>query len=343
MSASKIANLGVDLYKIFLNEDGVFDIDIGGTNGVVNINGNLNVTGTTTTVGSSDLVVSDNTITVNGGESGAGVSLGTAGLIIDRGLISNAEFLYTESADTYINGTIQSGDGAFVFAKANGTPAGIYTSSIIAGEGNDLNLLPGQTTGVVSVTGTVDYEKQVFPYTGSNITPNPSNPDNLSQPYDADIIPNIQVVIDYVKNYHQYNWQNAIRAPVPDGNTQVKVYDTEGGDPTSRADVVIDGITVAQFFGTQTNIEEIKIEDASIAPLNTNGDLTLRADGTGSVKIPDPLLLTKDTDPTSPADGIKLYSKVEADGGTGLFFINENGTNDELISRNKALLYSIIF
>jgi hypothetical protein len=343
MSSSKIANLGVDLYKIILNEDGIFDIDIGGTNGIVNINGNLNVTGTTTTVGSSDLVVSDNTITVNNGESGAGVSLGTAGIIVDRGLFSNAEFLYTESADTYINGTIQPSDGAFVFAKADGTIQGIYASSIIAGEGFDLNLLPGQNEGVVSVTGTVDYEKQVFPYTGSNITPNPSNPDNLSPPNDPDIIPNIQAVIDYVKNYHEYNWQDAIKAPIPDGNTQVKVFDTEAGDPTSRADVVIDGTTVAQFFGIQTNIEEIKIEDASIAPLNVNGDLTLQADGTGSVRFPDPLLLIKDTDPTAPVDGIKLYSKAEADGGTGLFFINENGTNDELISRNKALLYSIIF
>lgn len=343
MASSKIANLGVDLYKIVLNEDGIFDIDIGGTNGTVNINGNLNVTGSTTTVGSSDLVVTDNTITVNNGESGAGVSLDTAGIIIDRGLFSNAELLYTESEDTYINGTIQPNDGAFVFARADGTPIGIYTSSIIAGDGNDLNLLPGQTVGVVSVTGTTDYEKQVFPYTGSNITPNPSSSNRLSAPFDPDIIPNIQSVIDYVKNYHEYNWQNAIKAPTPDGNTEVKVFDTEAGDPTSRADVIIDGLTVAQFFGIQTNIEEIKIVDSSIAPLNINGDLTLQADGTGSVKIPDPLLLTKDTDPSAPIDGIKLYSKTEADGGTGLFFINENNTQDEIISRNKALLYSIIF
>jgi len=38
-----------------------------------------------------------------------------------------------------------------------------------------------------------------------------------------------------------------------------------------------------------------------------------------------------------------LYSKTLADGGTGLFFINSDGTADELVSRNKALLYSIIF
>lgn len=343
MSTSKIANYGVDLYKIILNDDGVFDIDIGGTNGVVNINGNLNVTGETTTVGSSELVVTDNTITVNNGETGAGVTLGTAGLIVDRGAYSNAELLYDESLDAYLNGVVQSFDGAFTFRRADNTPIGIYTSSINSGEGNDLNLLPGQTVGVVNVTGTVDYEKQVFPYVGSAIQTNISNDDRLEAPYDGDIIPNIQAVLDYVRDYHLYNWQDAIKAPTPDGNTSVQVYDTEGGDATSRFDVNIDGSTVAQFFGTQTNINGIKIEDASIAPLSVNGNLTLAANGTGSVYTVFPFNFAKSSDPTAPTDGVKVYSKVEADGGTGLFFINENGTNDELISRNKALLYSIIF
>ena len=341
--STKIANYGVDLYKIILNENGVFDIDIGGPNGVLNINGNLNVTGATSSVGSSELIVADNTITVNSGETGAGVTLGTAGLIVDRGVYSDAEFLYDESINTYLNGVVQSFDGVFAFRKANNTPVGIYTSSINSGEGNDLNLLPGQTTGVVNVTGTLDYEKQVFPYSGNAIQTNISNSNRLAAPFDDDIIPNIKAVIDYVRDYHLYNWQAALKAPTPDGNTSVQVYDTEGGDATSRFDVNIDGITVAQFFGTQTNIEEIKIEDASIATVSINGNLTLAANGTGSVYTLFPFNFAKSLDPLAPADGVKVYSKTEADGGTGLFFINENGTNDELISRNKALLYSIIF
>lgn len=341
--SAKIVNYGVDLYKIILNDDGVFDIDIGGDNGVLNINGNLNVTGTTTTVGSSELVVTDNTITVNNGEAGPGVTLGTAGIIVDRGAYSNVEILYDESLDGYLNGVLQSFDGALAFRKTDGNPIGIYTSSINSGEGNDLNLLPGQTVGVVNVTGTVDYEKQVFPYVGSAIQPNISNDDRLSAPFDDDIIPNIKSIIDYVRDYHLYNWQDALKAPTPDGNTSVQVYDTEGGDATSRFDVNIDGNTVAQFFGNQTTIEEIIIEDASISTVSINSNLTLAGNGTGSLYTTFPFNFAKSLDPVAPTDGVKVYSKEEADGGTGLFFINENGTNDELISRNKALLYSIIF
>tara|TARA_R110000868_G_scaffold81659_1_gene230941 strand:+ start:12754 stop:13785 length:1032 start_codon:yes stop_codon:yes gene_type:complete len=343
MPSSRIDRLNVDLYKIVLNDDGVMTIDIGGDNGILNINGNLNVTGTTTTVGSSDLVVSDNTITVNGGESGAGITLGTAGIIVDRGSYTNAAFLYDESLTTYLNGNVLSNIGAWTTEHADGKLAGIYTTSIISGEGNDLNLLSGQTTGVVSVTGTTDYEKQVFPYTGSNITFNGSNANRLQNPYDNDILPNIQSVIDYVRSYHLYNWQDAIKAPTPDGNTSVNVFDTEGGDPTSKATIVVDGLPVVEVFSTQTNIEEIKIEDASISPLNINGNLTLNANGSGSILTGYPVELEKSLDPTAPADGVKLYAKEEADGGTGIFFINENSTTDELISRNKALLYSIIF
>jgi hypothetical protein len=33
---------------------------------------------------------------------------------------------------------------------------------------------------------------------------------------------------------------------------------------------------------------------------------------------------------------------VPGTGGTGLFFVNTEGTRDELISKTKALLYSLI-
>jgi len=161
MSSSKIANLGIDLYKIILNENGVIDFDFANGLGTVNINGNLNVTGNTTTISSSELEVFDNIITVNRGETGSGVSLGVSGLVVDRGTLPNAEFLYNESLTTYINGVIQSNDGAFVLRKADETLSGLYVSGINSGEGNDLNLLAGQTVGVLTVTGTLDYELQV--------------------------------------------------------------------------------------------------------------------------------------------------------------------------------------
>ena len=78
--------------------------------------------------------------------------------------------------------------------------------------------------------------------------------------------------------------------------------------------------------------------------------MVLSGNNLGDVQVLTPMLFPKLTDPaltdteaTPPTDGTKIYAKDEADGGTGLYFINELGTQDELISRNKALLYSIIF
>lgn len=340
MSASKVTQYGVDLYKIAVNPGGQIEFNLDG--GLLRINGNLDVVGETTTIGSTDLIVEDNTITVNSGETGAGVTLGTAGLLIDRGILPNASVIFDESKSFLdsATGTIKS--GSFSLETESGALLGLYTNSIKTIDNNDLYLL-SEGTGVVSVTGTVDYEKQIWSYTGSNISFNPITPDRLSVPSDTDILINVQALKDYVRDYHLYNYQTKISSPSPEGDTEIEVFDTAAGDPASKAAIKIDNTTVVEIFSTQTNIEEVKIQDNTITSLSTNQDLIIQGNGTGSVQIPTPLNLTKDTDPVAPVDGVKLYSKTEADGGTGVFFINELGTNDELISRNKALLYSIIF
>jgi hypothetical protein len=345
---ARISNFDVDLYKVQIKQGGVVEFAFINDTGTVNILGDLNVAGNTTTISTTNLEIEDNVILLNSGETGSGITLTTAGIQIDRGSRSDARILFNESLTTYLNGVVQipvngGQGGAFVFNHVNGNPAGIYTSSIIAGNGNDLNLLSGQTVGVVSVTQTVDYEKQVFPYSGSVITPSGGNPDRLSNPYDDDIIPNIKSVKDYIRDYHLYNFQTKISSPTPEGDTEVQVYDTGAGDPVSKALIRVNNSTVAEFFQAFTVIEDVKITDNTIETTVSNQNLILKSNGTGSVVASDPLLFTKDSDPAAPADGTKLYGKAEGDGGTGLFFINENSTSDELISRTKALLYSIIF
>ena len=53
------------------------------------IQGNLYVGGNATSVTKTDLDITDNTITVNAGETGPGVTLNTAGLEVDRGSLAN--------------------------------------------------------------------------------------------------------------------------------------------------------------------------------------------------------------------------------------------------------------
>ena len=57
----------------------------------------------------------------------------------------------------------------------------------------------------------------------------------------------------------------------------------------------------------------------------------------------DILRITESADPAAPTTGIKLYSKRPQGGDTGIYFVNKNEDKDELISRKRAMLYSLMF
>jgi hypothetical protein len=93
--------------------------------GATTINGDLLVTGNvtfqpgaTTLVETTDMVIKDNRVTLNAGETGNGVSLGTAGIDVKRGTEQDASLVFDESDDTW-----KSGIGATLFALAR-----IYSS-----------------------------------------------------------------------------------------------------------------------------------------------------------------------------------------------------------------------
>ena len=61
------------------------------------IPGNLTVLGATTSITTTDTAIKDNTIVLNSGESGAGVTAGSAGLLVARGSLANVSLRWTES------------------------------------------------------------------------------------------------------------------------------------------------------------------------------------------------------------------------------------------------------
>ena len=69
--------------------------------GNVNITGNLIVAGTTTTVNSTDTEIADRLITLNKGESGAGVTGTYSGVEIDRGSLNNVALRWNDSSDLW--------------------------------------------------------------------------------------------------------------------------------------------------------------------------------------------------------------------------------------------------
>jgi hypothetical protein len=90
----------------------------------VTITGNLTVTGTSTEIVSTDTAITDRVITLNDGETGAGVTGGTSGIEVDRGSSTNARLVYDESDDRW---KIDSGSGSLVaIATSASGNVGLY-------------------------------------------------------------------------------------------------------------------------------------------------------------------------------------------------------------------------
>ena len=122
------------------------------------------------------------------------------------------------------------------------------------------------------------------------------------------------------------------------------------GFEPSRVAITVDGINNTNLYYDRFETQDIRIEGSSITTTTSNQDLELGAPGTGTVKINDvleiptsPYLGDISTDPISPSNGVKVYSKSQGTGKTGLYYVNSNDTNDEIVSKNRSLLFSMIF
>ena len=109
-----------------------------------------------------------------------------------------------------------------------------------------------------------------------------------------------------------------------------------GGQNINTAGSEPDTITVSTDSDL-TNITSIT-SDAS------NGNLELKANGTGHIVINDILTFSAAASTPTATTVTKLYNKTAAGGGTGLYFINSNissGAEGELISKKKATALAI--
>jgi hypothetical protein len=123
------------------------------------------------------------------------------------------------------------------------------------------------------------------------------------------------------------------------------------GFEPSRIKISVEGINNTNIYQDRFETQDIRIEDNSIYTTSSNQDLILAAPGTGTVKIRDileipasPYETDPDVDPAIiPTTGIKLYSKSEGTGRVGLYYVNSNETRDEIVSKNRSLLFSMLF
>ena len=304
--------------------------------GTVVITGDLEVKGTQTTVESTNTTIADNILTLNDGESGAGIraSFGyKAGIEIDRGSLPTARLVFDEQSPYVAGGS--SGTGSFRFEDINGDFLPLNVNSLNA-EGPLYVTTPNSA---INVAGTVDYEKNVFTYTGAAIS--------SATPINNDFIPNAKGVIDYIT----YALGNNLQAGIQDANTSVTATDFDTSSNESVVVITVDGLVAANFYSNRIDLGDIKIQDNEISTTNSNESLLLAAPGSGSVIVKDSFEITEylyEDDGVAPAStvpdsGIKLFSTTEGTGDTGLYFVNKSNTTGEMISKNRALLYGMLF
>lgn len=368
-----------------------------GSQGEVRITGDLVVMGNTTVVESETLTVTDNIIEINKGETGAGVStLGsTAGIRIDRGTEPYIEFVWDENLLSRDPSTGVNLPGTFKFVNSDNELTPIATNSINSFGGNLALISTG--AGIITVTGTADYEQRILDYSKLNIIfdllsirrqsgvatievnslhnlqngdridvvclPNTSftasfvpvtviNGTTLSYPnfgpnisvinfsagfggtvrpnsiIDDDRIPNIRAVADYAKA----SLVGFVPKKIQEQDTKVEVSDV-GISGLSEITFAVDGVQKALINNTGLYVDNINISGNNISNfLNDN----IRINSVLSLE-------NKIADPVATSGYVTIYSKSEpGTGGTGIYFVNTTGTDDELISKTKALLYSLI-
>ena len=112
---------------------------------------------------------------------------------------------------------------------------------------------------------------------------------------------------------------------------------------TSQIVFSIDGTVQSQINSNGFYINNVKIKNNTIKNFGVGTNLVLTANS-DTVESNAVLQLNNKTLPTFTSGGTKLYSSdTPGPGKTGLFFVNSVNYADEMVAKNRALLFSMIF
>jgi len=104
-----------------------------------------------------------------------------------------------------------------------------------------------------------------------------------------------------------------------------------------------DGDSNLLYDGTSLTVGNTNISTGAITVDDTNGNLELSANGTGTLYVRSVVRMENEaSDPTGIAGSNQLYAKATGEGGSGIYFSNTDNT-DELVSKSKAIVFGIIF
>jgi hypothetical protein len=365
---SRILKVSDSNYRLQVLGGGNITLDVGSitSGGTVVITGNLDVKGVTTQIESVTTTVNDNLLQLNwtnGGSNGNGIPVSfnyIAGIEIERGAYSAARFVYNEQVgfnDTTNGGGAVATSGGFQTTTANSTIQGIQVAKIAAN---------GVTNGVGAHTNDLIFDLQgtTSALRVSNYSTSGSNNyvNNATLP---DHIPTVGWVNFAIAN----NYTPGSGTP---GQAVVSkiLYPVTG---TETASITATGSTLTFFVGTATlatavplgltltgyaKLDNVLIGGAASTITNTANTITTVSNvnsntsnlvltaSNSNVEIAGVLNLDDQTwnTPTFSAGLTKMYSSsTVGPGNTGVYVTNNTAqTPDELISRNRAVLLSIL-
>ena len=107
---------------------------------------------------------------------------------------------------------------------------------------------------------------------------------------------------------------------------------------------VVDGDLTATFYQNRVQLQDLEFIGSEIRHDNSNENIFINTNGTGKLQTNYGIQL--DNNPVSPGmitGSHVIYSRPEGIGKSGIFFVNTENNRDELVSKNRALLFSMLF
>lgn len=304
-------------YIIRTGVGGTVLFDTGPSVGNVRITGNLVVEGNTINVEVEQLNVEDNIITLNSNETGSGVTLGYSGIEVNRGLLDNASLVFEESTKSWLVARGQNGSYSFAESKLK------LRDLVFVNPGADLDypelLIQNTEIGSLRITGNDTYEDSVL---------------------DDDDIPNKKYVDRRIIENPTFS--------ITRGDTKVLADDvSDPYDPLlleSRVQTIVDDNIILTVYNNRVVIQELQFNLNQISNPNTNENIRLVTNGSGKIEIDSSVQFNHNAGiPAVVTDSTVVYgASPSADGGSGVYFVNPQ-VSGELISKRKALTFSIIF
>jgi len=337
---SRVLKVSNSDYRIKVKDSGSITLDTGLSLGTVYVTGDLVVKGNTTTINTSQTTIEDRIITLNkstdGGpqDSTAGIldigGVRQSGIEINRGTSSKAQLLFDENVSHYDPILTASVPGTFIIRTANGVLSGLRLASISPPDSYDMVFDMNNSLTKLKIVN-------ITPANYVSLLDNtiPLSPDTPEDNF----IPNKKYVTSYVNatggqanvdNFHYLSNPTSTRGQAYSNYIKFTVLSQERAKITPTG-LVVDDITLYQDTISNTSALNNLVLTSTTNQINVDSIVNLKQQASNPSSVSSyGLVYAKD-----PGTGIGTPGK------TGLYFVNSL-TSDELISKNRAVLLSIL-